>query len=194
MLFVAPGFNGEFGVFRFYPRILDMVFSSYVGYSIYDMGTMVIVGDEPMAMWFHHIVGAFGAFAMMMYRQAAFFPVTFLATELTVVPTNLVWYLRTLDVDKKSALYRWNVTIRNIVFLTARSIVAPACLSYALQQVEGASISEKISRLKAIFATLPRFLVAGTVLNVVGLGALNTFWNIMVIRNALKKSRGAKKE
>lgn len=58
-------FIGVKGVFDCYPKFLHLVFSSYVGYSIYDMGTMVIVGNEHYSMWMHHLVGAVGGFLTM---------------------------------------------------------------------------------------------------------------------------------
>lgn len=64
-VFILESFVGTDGIFRVYPEHLTLVFASYVGYSVYDMGTMLCTRDAHWSMWPHHIVGAGGAFLMM---------------------------------------------------------------------------------------------------------------------------------
>ena len=56
---------------------------------------MAAVGDHA-SMWAHHILGIIGAFLSMVYREATYFPLAFLMTEITVLPTNWVLYCHSI--------------------------------------------------------------------------------------------------
>jgi hypothetical protein len=57
-------FAGEKNIMAAYPAILHHLFSAYIGYTIYDMATMVKLGSEAV-MWVHHLVGLGGGFLIM---------------------------------------------------------------------------------------------------------------------------------
>jgi hypothetical protein len=122
---IEPHFQGTEGIIDRYPHSFHWFFSSYVGYSVYDMLTMLAVGGEHWTMWMHHIIGAGGAFLMMLYRQAAYFPIVFTITELSVVPTNWLWLLRTLKFPQSSQQYRVAHLTRSLAFLGFRTFLAP---------------------------------------------------------------------
>lgn len=186
---IQPHFRGTEGIIDRYPHSFHWFFSSYVGYSVYDMLAMLAVGGEHWTMWMHHLIGAAGAFLMMLYRQAAYFPIVFTITELSVIPTNWLWALRTLQVSPQSSQYRVAHMTRSIAFLGFRTFLAPVCLWYAWQQVGGPNLpaTEKLQVWRQIVGRLPWVISAGTIFNVGFLGGLNLWWTMTVGRGVLKR-------
>ena len=87
-------------------------FSLLKGYALYDMVVMYKHGGEALGTWLHHVVLAYGCFLMLGFRQAAFFPLVFTISELTVVPNNLLWIAQKLGTQSRStvdALVYWRV-------------------------------------------------------------------------------------
>jgi hypothetical protein len=75
------------GIFHYYPKALHYILSSYVGYSVYDMVVMCFTGDEEAVMWLHHIVGALGAYLMMVLISIT------LKVKLVVVNDHVVFIM-----------------------------------------------------------------------------------------------------
>ena len=180
---------GTFSVFQYYPKALHYLLSSYCGYSIYDMMAMIYAGDKDVAMWLHHLIGLAGAFMMMLYRTASYFPTAFLVSELTVLPTNLVWLLKTIKYDRKSLLFRLAHGCRTLGFVTLRTFIAPVTVWFAVKQCT-AGWSEFWEE----FGKLPWLVSVGTAINVCLLGGLNLFWTLMVGRGMLLKAWKTRKE
>ncbi|KAJ3210839.1 hypothetical protein HDU67_004981 [Dinochytrium kinnereticum] len=89
------------GWIRAYTREFDWLFPAYLGYTIYDMGTMVVQNPPShWTMWVHHVMGATGALAMMFGRQMSIFPAYCMITEATAIFHNFLWYYQTF-VDRQ---------------------------------------------------------------------------------------------
>ena len=138
-----------------------------------------------------------------LYRQAAFFPIFFLISELSVPSTNWVWMLRTLHAPKSSLRYRLAHGTRSLSFLIFRSFLAPLCLWYAWQQVApGYEATYKWKIVLKEVAKLPWIITAGTSFNVCFLGMLNIWWTVVMGMGVLfpskreqgKKEQGKKEE
>lgn len=62
VIFVKKAF--KHGVFQPYPLVLDHVFAASVGYTIYDMVTMLFQ-EQPVEMWIHHVLSLLGTLLMV---------------------------------------------------------------------------------------------------------------------------------
>ncbi|KAJ3112472.1 hypothetical protein HDU96_004519 [Phlyctochytrium bullatum] len=116
------------GWINMYTKDFDWVFPWYLGYTLYDMGTMWF--QEPKShwtMWVHHFMGAYGALGMMFGRQMSIFPVYFMVTEATAVFHNMVWYYQTFF-EKKPAPPAINSTDEKTVEPAALATPAPTPL------------------------------------------------------------------
>ncbi|KAI3649629.1 hypothetical protein MP228_005261 [Amoeboaphelidium protococcarum] len=197
-----------FGIFQYYPASLTHILSSYVGYSIYDMAVMLFQTfyDEDLIMWAHHFVGLMGAFLMMLFRRASYFPVAFLISEITVFPTNIVWYIKTLQkcgYRFKPLIQHQAYNLRNVSFLAFRTFLAPVCLYYAWTQIDSAidlknafnsgfsqlGFDAKVKIILNQVRELPLVVSVGTVFNMATLGWMNFYWTMMALKSALKSQK-----
>jgi hypothetical protein len=75
---LSPGFLLLFNYLDcFYPEEVDRIFSTQLGFTLYDMGVMLYVGETSSSAWLHHIVTALGTFFIRRFRQASFYPCWF---------------------------------------------------------------------------------------------------------------------
>lgn len=171
-------------VFGPYPELCDTLFACLSGYAVWDTMVMLWQKDGP-DMWLHHVLVMFGAFAMQVYREAAFFPALFAISELTVVPNNLLWYARSFagagSGDASSAVLR---VVRAAFYVVFRLPLGPYALAHAI------STSGGVGPLVRRFAKLPVVVSGGTALNVGALTILNVIWTLGAVRSA---RRGAKR-
>ncbi|KAJ1916087.1 hypothetical protein IWQ60_008220 [Tieghemiomyces parasiticus] len=210
VIHVQRGFRGD--VFKPYPRLLDRLFSGFAGYCLYDLGIMALQANRDPAMWAHHAAGFLGATLMTVYRQAAFFPTAFMITELTVVPTNLLWYIQKLGADRSApgvaaVWYRRVAIARAVAFVALRLTTTWFVLWYALYNtpsVDGQSAGpgaagdetkpvvglrrqvccrRRLHDLWYQFSCLPRVVSVLTTINVSLLTILNLNWTLTVVRN-----------
>ena len=198
----------HWSIFTYYPAYLHLVFSSYVGYTIYDLGLMLWIQHHPhnttafrehWSMFAHHLIGGLGAYLTMLYRQATYFPMVFLITELSVVPVNWIWTMRTLGLDgSHGRLYKRVLALRTVMFLMFRTGVAPACLWHTLELARQESQRQKRESMGEVGASVwrvlveqvdqvPRIVVLGSVMNVFALGGLNLWWTILAARSMFRK-------
>lgn len=189
LLFRTNEFKGSFGVLRNYPQTLDFTFSSYIGYSLYDLVTMALVGDE-LNMWAHHILGIIGAFLTLKYRYLSYFPTVFLFTEITVLPTNFVYLLRIFY--RKGKTMTAALWTRSVMFACFRTFVAPYCLYSAYKEIRS-SIKGPVN-LESFKATVydelqnvPKFLIILCLFNIGALGYINLSWSIKMLKSIMKK-------
>jgi hypothetical protein len=61
--------KGTFGIFHYYPHIIDYLYAAYAGYTLYDLGTMTFWPGEGYAMWAHHLTGFWGSFFSMVIKH-----------------------------------------------------------------------------------------------------------------------------
>jgi len=85
-------------VFEPYPALCDTLFSTTLGYSLYDMAVMYFQGGQHFSMWMHHFVESTGCFLIMQFREAPYFPACFSVTTISTVPLNLLWLLDKLQI------------------------------------------------------------------------------------------------
>jgi hypothetical protein len=64
LCFVADAFNSD--LWTAWPQLLDFAFPIYLGYSIYDMGTMYFQ-KQHWTMWLHHILVRFSMIQELFY-------------------------------------------------------------------------------------------------------------------------------
>ncbi|ORX86031.1 hypothetical protein K493DRAFT_307154 [Basidiobolus meristosporus CBS 931.73] len=206
LVFIARVFDND--IFTHYPPALDVLFAGLLGYTIYDSSVMFLKPKEEPTIWIHHLVVAFGCIMEMYYRQAAFFPTMFCVTEITVIPTNLVWYLQRLQM-KNTKLYTKALIARAAAFLFIRLPIAPFVFWYALDNqglppietlVSGtlatanntmfpepsAYFNEKISTLFMRFSDLPWIVSLSCTFNILALGLLNTVWTVVIVGHLYK--------
>ena len=120
-----------------YPRSLDFLFSSFTGYCVYDlvamMSTSTLSSSSSTSTLFHHVAGALGAYSMMLYRRAAFFPLSMLLSELTVAVSMLTKNSSSSGgVGGGGGVSNGNATtslrgkyLRLLAFLVVRTFLAP---------------------------------------------------------------------
>eukprot|EP00002_Diphylleia_rotans_P035443 TRINITY_DN7731_c0_g1_i1.p1 TRINITY_DN7731_c0_g1~~TRINITY_DN7731_c0_g1_i1.p1 ORF type:complete len:262 (+),score=53.62 TRINITY_DN7731_c0_g1_i1:49-834(+) len=152
---------------RYTPSI-DSLFSFSLGYEVYDIMTMLVQQNQPAAMFAHHIMCILGYIACMLSRRVAFYPVTFLITELTIVPTNINWYLKILEASP--SLKFLNTNIRLLSYLLFRTPISAYVIGKTIQRNEWSSL-----------AMVPKPLLALLVLNVVGMSFLNVVWSVGMV-------------
>ena len=85
-------------------------------------------------MWAHHIAEALGCFLMTCFRQAAFFPMMFAVTELTVLPANILWMAQKFERSESSKLVPALLLLRFFAFLGLRAFILPYTLKYAMDR------------------------------------------------------------
>lgn len=110
-----------------YPMTLDWIYSFSAGYEIYDLATMALQRDNSIAMWVHHSLILIGYYMVMSYKRMAFVSTIMLITELTVLPSNLHWYLKTLG-QKDTRAFHFNQGLRLWSFVVLRLFTAPYVL------------------------------------------------------------------
>lgn len=157
-------------VFTPYPRLLDTLFSLTAGYSLHDMAVMMLHG-EPMSIWVHHIVAASGALGMMCFRHAAWWPCLFLVSELTVLPSNLHWYLVKFGLTG-TRLFAANMWARVASHLLFRVALGPVSVLWAL----------RCGRFLDQVRACPPLLSVLTAFNVSFLSYMNLKWTRLVVR------------
>merc|ERR1711903_325513 len=95
--------------------------------------------NEPPSMWVHHILGIYGCLLTSGFRQATWFPAVFLITEITVAPSNLLWWLRSFGVSKKSAWVKLAEFLRFVTHVFVRFPCAFVSVWYAYNFVKPTS-------------------------------------------------------
>jgi hypothetical protein len=169
-------------VFRPYPDALDKVFSDHFAFTMYDM-VIMWKNKEHASVWLHHVIGAIGTYFMRYYKVASFFPAAFLATELTVVTSNILWAMQKLGKENTRA-YHAMLVIRCITFVLFRLPVGPLCMWYALRETKKAqqenpqrkSFWQEVKDLPLLVSTVSGF-------NIIVLTVLNTWWTLQEINS-----------
>mmetsp|Transcript_15454 Transcript_15454/g.60417 ORF Transcript_15454/g.60417 Transcript_15454/m.60417 type:complete len:331 (-) Transcript_15454:65-1057(-) len=173
---------------RVYPLSLDWIYSFSAGYEIYDLATMAMQRDSSIAMWVHHTLILIGYSLVMSYRRMAFVSTIMLITELTVLPSNLHWYLKTLG-QKDTRAFHFNQGLRLWSFIVLRLFTAPYVLYELLKQGSEVLVNEDAVTVAAAFL-IPALL-----------GMMNIYWTKTMytlysrrtrLRDKIAKKRSAK--
>ncbi|KAJ3115192.1 hypothetical protein HDU96_001038 [Phlyctochytrium bullatum] len=168
-----------------YPELLDKVFAAHFAYTAYDLLVMAVVEGEHPSVWLHHVV-------------ASFFPAAFCPSEITVVPTNLLYLLQNLDKvglghviakDAIPGLQTPLMVLRCIGFTLFRLFTGPACIFYAVQGEKGTTWREKAARFWERFSKLPLLVSSLTLFNILALSGLNAWWTTLVYKALFRHLR-----
>lgn len=107
-----------------------------------------------------------------------------------MVPGNLVWCMRKLQLDAKySTTYQTALTARNMMFLVLRPLLAPVCLYYAYRQCYQGDFESTMKVLWEQIQKLPLPITLGTAFNVGVLGTLNLVWTAMMLTSMVRRRR-----
>lgn len=187
LVFVDRAFEDD--IFRAYPSSLNLFFANMIGYTLYDLSIMAQQTDIPKDMWAHHLLGLFGCLGMMYFKEAAFMPVVFGITELTVIPHNLLWLVRRFG-EKNSPSYKAALFGRAASFVLFRLPMLPFAIWYSVnhQGPVPAGATPWSSYLQKWQQVHP-IVMYGTAINVVVFGLLNTGWSIAVVYLAIAHAR-----
>ncbi|KAJ3098120.1 hypothetical protein HDU97_004304 [Phlyctochytrium planicorne] len=193
-----------------YPDTLDRVFAAHFAYTLYDLGIMAYVEGEHPSVWLHHVVGecrplfppfdiassegVLGTGFMRRYRIASFFPAAFCPTEITVVPTNILYLLQNaekvgLAPIVSSALQTPLLIARCVLFTIFRLFTGPAAIYYAIQGEEGKTVEDKILSFWKKYRKLPLLVSSLTLFNILALSGLNTWWTVLVYKALFRHMR-----
>ncbi|KAI8057257.1 hypothetical protein BDF22DRAFT_740787 [Syncephalis plumigaleata] len=129
-----------------YPDEARNLLAEHAGYTLYDLAAMSMQSYKQSAMWTHHGLGIAGSLAMLYYRRASFYPIAFLATEMTVPVVNGLWLLDKVFANDKTR-YQGRVGqirialvwLRAVVFIVFRLILGPMALWYGMTRPSAAS-------------------------------------------------------
>ncbi|KAJ3126868.1 hypothetical protein HK101_005661, partial [Irineochytrium annulatum] len=127
---------------------------------------------------------------MRSYRTAAYFPACFCVSELTVVPSNLLWILQNLTAAGlpspspalSSRLQTPLLILRAILFTLLRLPAGPLCLLYAVQGERGQTWAEKVERFWSRYRRLPALVSWLSAFNIATLSGLNVWWTVLVYK------------
>jgi len=114
------------------------------------------------------------------FRELSFFPIVFAVTELTVLPFNFIWYLSKLNVPRDSALMRFALIARAVIFLALRAPVGFFAFSYAHLQTKGglAGLWRKLFVEKVVLGPVAVL----TALNTMAFIIFNIHWTLQAIK------------
>eukprot|EP01094_Clydonella_sp_ATCC50884_P017678 TRINITY_DN3121_c0_g2_i1.p1 TRINITY_DN3121_c0_g2~~TRINITY_DN3121_c0_g2_i1.p1 ORF type:complete len:296 (+),score=112.06 TRINITY_DN3121_c0_g2_i1:268-1155(+) len=108
--------------------LLAWLFGTSSGYEVYDMLTMYFQYDQGILMWIHHLVIVLGYQICLTTHLMSFMAVLLLITELTVLPSNIHWYLKVLG-KKDTRAFHFNQGLRLWSFVVLRLFMVPYALT-----------------------------------------------------------------
>jgi len=97
----------------------DIIMSFSMGYEFYDILVMYLQGGAGVPMYIHHLSLCVAFLLSFTHKKHAFVAVIMLITELTVLPSNLHWYLKVLK-RKSTRLFHFNQGVRLWSFIILR--------------------------------------------------------------------------
>ncbi|KAL6065552.1 hypothetical protein QOT17_010183 [Balamuthia mandrillaris] len=130
-----------------YPKECDWLWAASLGFQVYDM---------------------------MFYRIGTFYPAIFTFTELTLVTTNLSWYLDVFKLRGTPA-YTAALVLRVLAFYLFRSFIGPIAVWYGAYR----------GQLHQLFR-MPRMATLLVLFNVLSLSCLNGYWTVALTRMSLR--------
>jgi hypothetical protein len=145
---------------------------------------MAALGGEHPSVWAHHILGILGTLIVRAYKKLAWFPTCFAVSELTVVPSNMLWIQQKLYPGQRDVEGRL-LLVRAVFFALFRTPDAAIAFLGALKAVQ--ADPSLVSRAKN---EVPFFVKLLCAVNVAVFGGLNTWWTALVVK-ALMRHRSA---
>ncbi|KAL6057419.1 hypothetical protein QOT17_015484 [Balamuthia mandrillaris] len=157
-----------------YPKECDWLWAASVGFQVYDMVVMVLQRNKRATIWFHHTLVIIGCLFSFFYRIGTFYPAIFTFTELTLVTTNLSWYLDVFKLRGTPA-YTVALILRVLAFYLFRSFIGPVAVWYGAYR----------GQLHQLFR-MPRMATLLVLFNVLSLSCLNGYWTVALTRMSLR--------
>jgi len=175
VVFLKKTFHKD--VLRPFPtKELDVIFSTTLGYGLWDCFVMYLHG-ESLAMWVHHVLVILGSFLVMCARQGAFFPTIFVLTEVTAIPQNLLYVVQKLGYNSKDGITKMVLLLRSVITLIFRAFVGPAAIYHAV-------VNTKLTWKE--FFKMHVAVCMGIMCNVTVLSIMNLYWSVVVCRRSLQ--------
>jgi len=182
LIFVERSFEAD--AFAAWPPALDFFFCNLIGYTLYDLSVMFRQPHAPVDIWVHHALGLAGCAGMLYYRQAAFVPLAFGMTELTVVPHNALWLIRRFG-DKDSLAYKASLLTRAVMFLVLRLPMLPFTVWYSYAHQGPTPLPPSWTTYVGKWRAVDPVVFYGTAINATVFGLLNTVWTAVIVYTAL---------
>lgn len=181
---LTPSFDHCFDAFHNYPKLLEIAYPFYLGYTFYDM-TVMYFQTQHWTMWLHHWMGAFGAIIMILFKKAALFSTFFMMTEVTAFIDNIMWYIKMLylpdigPMRQKYLKFRVLPFIRAWIFLTTRIWVGPFII------YKGINVCGGIIPMLYEWTKIP-FIVSLTGISItLLLTTLNFIWTFVIVGKSM---------
>lgn len=168
-IFIAKDYNRDIVIT--FPPIIRSVFCLSIGYELYDMATMYLQGSHPAQMWLHHTVVLIGASCSLAYRLGNFSPALFGVSEITVLFSNIRWYLRTFGLTNTPGS-KLNDTLLLLAYVLFRVPLLPYFFYHAW----------KVKQLRAFYVSVPPIVPFLSTLFMFFLTFLNWNWTVALIR------------
>jgi len=177
-VFVNDYFDG-------YSFSCDLIMAFSLAYEIYDIFIMYIQTGASPVMFIHHYALCIAYLLSFSHKKFAFVAVAMLLTELTVLPSNLHWYLKEFKM-KSTRLFHFNQGLRLWSFVFIRLLV-PLYVAYVLFLESERFINENIVAVTAVTIIVPLLF------------AMNIYWTQAMIvlyakRTTLKDELRSQKE
>eukprot|EP00732_Lithocolla_globosa_P006612 Lithocolla_globosa_v1_NODE_7788_length_900_cov_9.216568.p1 type:complete len:267 gc:universal NODE_7788_length_900_cov_9.216568:37-837(+) len=154
----------------------DTLFAGILGNALYDV-LLMSFRKEPIAMWMHHLITMQGCFAITYFRQAAFFPVAFAITEVTILPTNILWVFDKFKFkDTRQVLFHSVLLFRLITYMVIRCFTVPLIVAHTTRVENMDNFWKKVE-------TLHWFIPFATCLNMSVMGSLNFYWTYKMLQS-----------
>ncbi len=166
--------SDQLSLWEHYPSKLDLMFSISLGYGIYDTITMLFQRSTEPSMWIHHFFMIAGCIASMWYKQSAILSTSILFTEITVLPTNIQWYLRMFGF-RGTNRYKIVSLLKLIFFIYFRVGAGPYIMYRLAQEGHMPSFRQLSSSAQVLSLSL---------LTIFSL--LNILWTVKVARNTVR--------
>ena len=177
-VFVNDHFDG-------YSYSCDFIMAFSLAYEIYDIFVMYIQTGASPVMFIHHYALCIAYLLSFSHKKFAFVAVAMLITELTVLPSNLHWYLKELKM-KSTRLFHFNQGVRLWSFVFIRLFV-PLYVAYVLFLERERFVNEHYVAVYAVVIIVPLLF------------AMNIYWTQAMIvlytkRTTLKDELKQKKK
>ncbi|KAJ1568657.1 hypothetical protein HK405_015535 [Cladochytrium tenue] len=131
---------------RPFPDDLDRALARVIGFSAYDAVVLACCATKVHpSVWTHHVAAALGAAGTRWYKLASYLPASFLPTEITVVPTNILEHLdglipSTLSPSAAAIVYH----VRTILLLVRCALFTVFRLPSTFLCLKGALDAERV--------------------------------------------------
>ncbi|KAJ3414750.1 hypothetical protein HDV05_006089 [Chytridiales sp. JEL 0842] len=180
-----------------YPPFLDRIFATHLAFTVYDTLLMFQTQDAHPTTWIHHLLGLLGVSMMRKLKTASFFPACFLVTEITLVPSNLLYLVQKMKPSSALAKRRHEklvtalLTIRLVFFLVFRVTAGLRAVYNAIRYERGNSAKEKWESFWEKFKGMGLVVGGLTAFNLSVFSVMNGYWTFLAMRGLRRHLKGS---